>query len=67
MCATTQDAYTRKAEELNFQVVFVSADKKEAAFNEYLTEMPWLALPYEDRERQVGVVTGSRGGGGNHR
>eukprot|EP01106_Pelomyxa_sp_JSP_P005270 TRINITY_DN1835_c0_g1_i12.p1 TRINITY_DN1835_c0_g1~~TRINITY_DN1835_c0_g1_i12.p1 ORF type:complete len:576 (-),score=190.46 TRINITY_DN1835_c0_g1_i12:66-1793(-) len=33
-----------------FQIVFVSSDSDEAAFNEYFGEMPWLALPYADRE-----------------
>jgi nucleoredoxin len=33
-----------------FEIVFASSDKDEAAFNDYYNEMPWLALPYADRE-----------------
>lgn len=35
----------------DLEIVFVSSDKGEAEFNEYFSEMPWLALPYQDRER----------------
>jgi len=30
----------------------VSSDKDEAAFKEYFGEMPWIALPYSDRDRK---------------
>jgi nucleoredoxin len=32
------------------EIVFVSSDKDEAAFKEYYAEMPWLSLPYANRE-----------------
>lgn len=32
------------------EIVFVSSDRDDAAFNEYLGEMPWVALPFADRE-----------------
>lgn len=32
-----------------FEVVFVSADRDEASWRSYFDEMPWLAVPYEDR------------------
>merc|ERR1719460_2340293 len=32
------------------EIVFASSDKDEAAFNEYYADMPWLALPYSNRE-----------------
>jgi nucleoredoxin len=35
-----------------FEVVFASSDRDEASFKEYYNEMPWLALPYEDRDRK---------------
>mmetsp|Transcript_12980 Transcript_12980/g.23395 ORF Transcript_12980/g.23395 Transcript_12980/m.23395 type:complete len:434 (+) Transcript_12980:108-1409(+) len=35
------------------EIVFVSGDRDEAGFDEYRAEMPWLALPYADRERQA--------------
>ncbi len=33
-----------------FELVFVSADKDEVAFNNYFGDMPWLAIPYSDGE-----------------
>ncbi|CAH1232255.1 NXN [Branchiostoma lanceolatum] len=36
----------------NFDVIFVSSDKDQASFDEYYAEMPWLALPYPDRDRK---------------
>jgi len=35
-----------------FQLVFVSSDQDEEAFSEYYGEMPWLALPFSERERK---------------
>jgi nucleoredoxin len=35
-----------------FEIVFVSADEDQAAFDEYYGEMPWLALPFEDSLQQ---------------
>eukprot|EP00656_Telonema_subtile_P005824 TRINITY_DN12662_c0_g1_i1.p1 TRINITY_DN12662_c0_g1~~TRINITY_DN12662_c0_g1_i1.p1 ORF type:complete len:137 (+),score=31.38 TRINITY_DN12662_c0_g1_i1:158-568(+) len=40
-----------KAKGLKFEVVYISRDSDQAAWNEYYAEMPWLALPYSDRER----------------
>ena len=34
-----------------FEVVFSSADRDREQFDEYFTSMPWLAVPYEDRDR----------------
>jgi len=34
----------------NFEVVFVSSDRDEASFKEYYATMPWLALPFEERD-----------------
>jgi len=42
--------YTSDLKAAGLEVVFMSGDKDEAAFNEYFGEMPWLALPYEARE-----------------
>merc|ERR1711939_1045507 len=36
--------------EKDFEMVFVSSDKGEGEFKEYFGEMPWLALPYADRD-----------------
>jgi nucleoredoxin len=37
----------------NFEIVFVSSDRDDASFTEYFNEMPWLALPFSDRDRKV--------------
>jgi len=36
----------------DFEIVFVSSDRDEGAFDEYYSEMPWLALPFADRDRK---------------
>ena len=40
-----------KAARKDFEVVFCSADRDEGQFAEYFGTMPWLALPFADRER----------------
>jgi len=37
----------------DFEIVFVSSDKDEPAFKEYYASMPWLALPFADREAKA--------------
>lgn len=44
------EIYKAQAKSNNFEIVFVSSDKDDAAFKEYYKEMPWLALPYDDRK-----------------
>jgi len=39
-----------KAKNKSFEIVFVSSDKSQGAFDEYYAEMPWLALPYDKRD-----------------
>lgn len=36
-----------------FEVVFISSDEGDEEFKEYYKDMPWLALPYADRELQT--------------
>lgn len=38
--------YNRHKNDHNFEIVFVSADRNEAAMREYFAEMPWLAIRY---------------------
>lgn len=33
----------------DFEVIFVSLDNDEESFTKYYSEMPWLALPYNDK------------------
>jgi len=35
------------------EIVFVSSDQDKEGFQEYLSEMPWPALPFDDRDRKV--------------
>ncbi|VFQ79379.1 unnamed protein product [Cuscuta campestris] len=47
------DAYGAiKAEDDAFEVVFISSDRDQASFDEYFSQMPWLALPFGDDERK---------------
>jgi len=39
------------------EIVFVSSDKDQAAFDEYYKEMPWLALPFDKREEKDKLAT----------
>merc|ERR1711972_647385 len=43
-------AYKEKTTDV--EIVFLSSDKDEAAFSSYFKEMPWLALPYSDRQKK---------------
>ena len=36
-----------------FDIVFVSSDRDDSAFDEYYGEMPWLALPFSERDKKV--------------
>jgi nucleoredoxin len=40
----------KEANESQLEVVFVSSDRDEASWAEYFGEMPWLALPFNDRD-----------------
>jgi len=39
-----------KAAGKKFEVVFVSSDNSEAEFKEYMAGMPWLTVPYSERD-----------------
>ncbi len=39
-----------------FEVIFASSDSDQAAFDEYYGEMPWLALPYDERKIKVRIL-----------
>ena len=40
-----------KAESKDFEVVFVSWDRSPSSFAEYHSEMPWLALPFDNDQK----------------
>jgi nucleoredoxin len=44
--------YSSNLKAKGLEVVFISSDKDEDAFQEYFKEMPWLALPYSDRTKK---------------
>eukprot|EP00747_Dinoflagellata_sp_TGD_P152731 gnl/TRDRNA2_/TRDRNA2_177334_c1_seq1.p1 gnl/TRDRNA2_/TRDRNA2_177334_c1~~gnl/TRDRNA2_/TRDRNA2_177334_c1_seq1.p1 ORF type:complete len:403 (+),score=120.66 gnl/TRDRNA2_/TRDRNA2_177334_c1_seq1:84-1292(+) len=41
--------YTDTLKGKGMEIVFVSSDKDEDAFNEYYGEQPWVSLPYQNR------------------
>jgi len=42
--------YKKDLKNKGLEVIFVSSDRDEAAFDDYFKEMPWLALDYSDRD-----------------
>jgi nucleoredoxin len=46
------DWYKKSLQAKGLEIVFVSADQDAEQFNDYLAEMPWLAVPYVDRARE---------------
>jgi hypothetical protein len=45
------------------EIVFCSSDNNEAEFDEYFGEMPWVALPYSERDTQAKLSTKYEVGG----
>merc|ERR1712166_161033 len=39
----------------SFEIIFVSSDREESAFDEYYGEQPWLALPYAERKLKAAL------------
>lgn len=44
------EQYKEHYKEKGLEIVFVSSDRDQAAFDSYFGEQPWLALPFPDRE-----------------
>jgi hypothetical protein len=42
--------YKKDLKNKGLEVIFVSSDRDEAAFNDYFKDMPWLALDFSDRD-----------------
>lgn len=38
-----------------FEIVFASSDRDDAGFKEYYDEMPWLAIPYNNRQQKDAI------------
>merc|ERR1712100_287490 len=47
--------YSTSLKAKGLEVVFVSSDRDEQSFKDYFGEMPWLALPFSDRERKAAL------------
>jgi len=50
-------SFYQSTERYSLEVVFVSRDHNEAAFREYFSTMPWLAIPFESKEREELITT----------
>ncbi|KAL6878464.1 hypothetical protein ACP4OV_012634 [Aristida adscensionis] len=37
-----------KEKNADFEIIFISSDKDQSSFDEFFSDMPWLALPFED-------------------
>eukprot|EP00331_Platyophrya_macrostoma_P004980 CAMPEP_0176420078 /NCGR_PEP_ID=MMETSP0127-20121128/8405_1 /TAXON_ID=938130 /ORGANISM="Platyophrya macrostoma, Strain WH" /LENGTH=149 /DNA_ID=CAMNT_0017800631 /DNA_START=44 /DNA_END=493 /DNA_ORIENTATION=- len=46
--ATLYNEVNKKNKEL--EIIFVSFDKKKSEFESYYKKMPWLAIPFEDKD-----------------
>jgi nucleoredoxin len=46
------DFYRLHGKEKNFEIIFISSDRDEKAFNEYCKDMPWLTLSYSERKKK---------------
>ncbi|XP_053383839.1 uncharacterized protein LOC123535689 [Mercenaria mercenaria] len=42
--------YNDVLKDKKIEIVFISSDRDESAFKEYLSEMPWVALKFENRD-----------------
>jgi len=40
----------KESNKVPFEIVFASSDRDESSFNEYYETMPWVALPFSDRD-----------------
>jgi len=49
------EAYKKDLQGKGLEIVFVSSDKDEKAFEEYYGEMPWVALPFQDKARKTAL------------
>nr|TKR84445.1 putative nucleoredoxin 1 isoform X1 [Populus alba] len=45
--------HTIKGKGNAFEVIFISSDSDQSTFDEFYSEMPWLALPFGDERKQI--------------
>ena len=52
------EAYNKlQAAGKNFEIVYVSSDRTDADMKASMTKFPWLAIPFEQRERKEHLST----------
>lgn len=44
--------YKAHAKEKNLEIIFISSDRDQHAFDDYYKDMPWLALTYSERKKK---------------
>jgi nucleoredoxin len=49
------EAYSKDLQGKGLEIVFVSSDKDQKSFDDYYGEMPWAALPFQDKERKAAL------------
>ncbi|XP_050207943.1 probable nucleoredoxin 1 [Mercurialis annua] len=42
-----------KSKDIAFEIIFISSDRDQSSFDEFYTEMPWLALPFGDERKPI--------------
>jgi len=47
--------HTKHAAAKGFETVFISGDRDQKAFDEYFGEMPWLALPFDNKDKNAAL------------
>ena len=57
------EVYEELSTKGDFEVVFISSDRIDEAFDAYFTKMPWLAIPFSDSEtrKRLKQLFGVRG------
>ncbi|KAF9626713.1 hypothetical protein IFM89_038887 [Coptis chinensis] len=48
------EVYNELSSKNDIEIVFVSADRDDEAFNGYFSKMPWLAIPLSDSDSETG-------------
>merc|ERR1712113_6577 len=47
------EAYSEHKDSGSFEIIFISSDRDESSWQEYFQEMPWLALPFSDKDTKA--------------
>merc|ERR1712099_27863 len=47
------EAYSEHKDRGSFEIIFISSDRDESSWQEYFQEMPWLALPFSDKDTKA--------------